>query len=342
MSFLLAVFLLLFFAGIGTFCYSSLRKHAAGELGLVYRSTFVTREQMETWWQNAGEDERKYIKDMTLWKTPEEVNAVNTSLGQSAKVQLIKAAGNMNLIMPGKLCEGSLVSDGDNTGCVVSKTLAQKLNVDEMGGMIQVSGKQYQVRGILDSSEAVCIIQGESGTLYSRVQVQYRNMPASGAEQMLSGLLPGTADVRAEGDLFRGLGGLFLMAPLWVLFARSAAGLRRVYRNATWKDWIKELCSLCFPVLVIGGIGLLVLLSFHFSDDYIPGAWSDFSFFSKLAAEKAGDMKGLITQALDYRDRDMLLGTAGCMLAGSVCSVIILKFPCPPFGFYNSRSNRHP
>ncbi|MFQ7549691.1 MAG: hypothetical protein ACLRMZ_04520 [Blautia marasmi] len=95
-------------------------------------------------------------------------------------------------------------------------------------------------------------------------------------------------------------------------------------------------------MLVIGGIGVLVLLSFHFSDDYIPGAWSDFSFFSRLAAEKAGDMKGLITQALDYRDREMLLGTAGCMLAGSVCSVIILKFPRPPFGFYNSRSNRHP
>lgn len=69
MNVLLAIFILIFFAGVGISCYSSLRKHAAGELGLVYRSTFVTREQMETWWQNAGEDERKYIKDMTDGKS---------------------------------------------------------------------------------------------------------------------------------------------------------------------------------------------------------------------------------------------------------------------------------
>lgn len=354
---MLAAVIMALFAGMGISCYSSLKKQAEGELGFVYRSPSVTREQMETWWQNAGEDERKYIKDMTLWKSPEEVNAVHTSLGRSAKAQLIRAAGNMNLIMPGKLCRGSLVSDGDNAGCVISRKLAQELNLDETGGSIQVSGKQYLVRGILDSRDAVCIIQGESGTLYNRVQVQFRNMPASGAERMLSGLLPGNADVKSEGDLFRGLGGLFLMAPLWVLFVMSAVRLHRFYRDSGWKNWVKEVCSICFPVAVIGGIGILVLISFHFSDDYIPGAWSDFSFFSRLALEKAEDVRVLMTQALDYRDRDMLVWTAGCMLAGSACSVIILKFPrcnstgrrnClnrfrrPPAGFCNNKLNHHP
>ena len=159
---ILAAVIMALFAGMGISCYSSLKKQAAGELGFVYRSPSVTREQMETWWQNAGEDERKYIKDMTLWKSPEEVNAVHTSLGRSAKAQLIRAAGNMNLIMPGKLCRGSLVSDGDNAGCVISRKLAQALNIDETGGSIQVAGKQYLVRGILDSRDTVCVIQGES------------------------------------------------------------------------------------------------------------------------------------------------------------------------------------
>lgn len=326
-NFLLAVIFMALFAGIGIFCYGGLKKQAAGELGLIYRNVPITREQMETWWENAGENEKKYLKDMTLWREPEQVKAENVSLGQKAEAQLIRAAGNINLVMPQKLCAGSLVSAGDKAGCVISKGLAQKLNLDGTGGKLEISGKQYLIRGILDSREAVCIIQGESGTTYSRVQVKYENMPASGAIQMLSGLLPGDADVRSEGDLFRGLGGLFLMVPLWILFAMSASRLHRVYRNADWKDWIKELCSICFPVLVIGGTGLLVLLSFHFSDDYIPGAWSDFSFFSRLAAEKAGDMKNLITQALACRDRDMLLLTAGCMLSGSACSVLILRFP---------------
>ena len=93
---------------------------------------------------------------------------------------------------------------------------------------------------------------------------------------------------------------------------------------------------------VIAGISILVFFSFRFSDDYIPVAWSYFSFFANLAAEKAGDISKLMTRALDCRDRELLLQTAGCMLSGSACSVIILKFPRPPFGFYNNRSNRHP
>ena len=341
-SFLLAVVILVCFAGMGLSCSSGLKKHAAGELGLVYRNAPITREQMEIWWKNAGENEKRYIKDITLWKEPEEVNAANASLGQRTEAQLIRAAGNMNLIMPGKLCAGSLVSSGDRAGCGISRGLAGKLNLDGTGGELQVLGREYQIRGILDVTDAVCIIQGDTGTPYSRVQVKYEDMPASGALQTLLGLLPGEPEVKSEGDLFCGLGGLFLMAPLWVLFVLAAARLRRTYRSAEWKSWVKEICSICFPVAVIAGISILVFFSFRFSDDYIPGAWSDFSFFANLAAEKAGDISKLMTRALDCRDREMLLQTAGCMLSGSVCSVIILKFPRPPFGFYNNRSNHHP
>ncbi len=103
--------------------------------------------------------------------------------------------------------------------------------------------------------------------------------------------------------------------------------------DAEWKSWVKEICSICFPVAVIAGISILVFFSFHFSDDYIPGAWSDFSFFANLAAEKAGDISKLMTRACDCRDREMLLQTAGCMLSGSACSMIILKFPRPPLVF---------
>ena len=144
-SFLLAVVILVCFAGMGLSCSSGLKKHAAGELGLVYRNAPITREQMEIWWKNAGENEKRYIKDITLWKDPEEVSAANASLGQRTEAQLIRAAGNMNLIMPGKLCAGSLVSSGDRAGCVISRGLAGKLNLDGTGGVLQVLGREYQI-----------------------------------------------------------------------------------------------------------------------------------------------------------------------------------------------------
>ena len=96
----------------------------------------------------------------------------------------------MNLIMPGKLCAGSLVSSGDRAGCVISRGLAGKLNLDGIGGVLQVLGREYQIRGILDVTDAVCIIQGDTGTQYSRVQVKYENMPASGALLWSGGPVP--------------------------------------------------------------------------------------------------------------------------------------------------------
>ncbi len=101
----------------------------------------------------------------------------------------------------------------------------------------------------MDSSEAVCIIQGGSGTLYSRVQVQYRNMPASSAEQMLLGLLPGTADARAEGDLVSGLGDCSSWPPCGFYLPGPLPGFAVFTVMQHGSTEIKELCSICFPVL---------------------------------------------------------------------------------------------
>lgn len=320
----ICLFLLLASAVLGMVCCGKLKKYAAGELGLIYKKEAVTREQLNTWWKDAGAEEKEYIKDITLSKIQENIAAEDKALGKKTKIQLVEAAGNMNQIMPGKLYQGSLAFTEDEKGCVISKGLAQEMNFHGVGQSLWIDDNEYKVRGILDSKEPVCIIQGKEETLYNRVQIKYQKMPASRAIQMLSGLLPGEPDQKAEGDLYRGLGGILVMLPVTIIFVKGLLLFRRIYRKAHWKPWIKELCSILFPVLFLSGFFLLCLIGVHFSDDYIPGSWSDFSFWTDLITKKAGDIGNLLTGRLDCRDKDMVLWAAGCLMAGVTGAVAVL------------------
>lgn len=320
---IMALFALLLSITAGGFCLKGLEKNAAGELGLVYQKESVTRAQAETWWENAGTDERTYIKNITLSRNQQNAEIRSEKNGTETHAQLIEAAGDMNLVIPGKLCEGSLAVSEDTMGCVVSKGLAQKLNMSGTGGILVCENRRYAIRGILDIEEEMCIVQGAEDRAYTRVQIKYEKMPASSAVQMLAGLLPGEADIRAEGDLYRGLGRLFFLMPVCTLFVLVMKEFRRFYRNESRNIWMREGCSILFPVLVLMGVFLLALLGIRFSDDYIPGAWSDFAFWSKLFQEKMTDLTRLMVSRLDYRDREMLLETAGCLLWGCLASVSV-------------------
>lgn len=320
---IMGLLVLLVSAAAGICCLRGLEKNAAGELGLVYLEESVTRARMETWWENADARKRDYIRNITLSRKQEKIEIRNKKTGAGTEILLIEAAGDMNLILPGRLCEGSLAGSEDRKGCVVSKGLAQKLNMTGTGDILICRNQEYVIRGILDISDKICIVQGTDDRIYTRVQIKYEKMPASGLIQMLAGLLPGEADIKAEGDLYRGLGGFFLLMPLCTLFVLLMKAFHRFYRKEGRNAWIREGCSILFPVLVLGGVFLLAFWGLRFSDDYIPGAWSDFAFWPKLFQEKVQDIRKLIINQLDCRDRKMLLETAGCLLWGGIGSAAV-------------------
>ena len=78
----------------------------------------------------------------------------------------MEAAGDMRLILPGKLMMGSFVSDSDELGCVISKKTAEDLfsSYEVLNQILYLEGESYYIRGVLDLKEELCVVQGARGT----------------------------------------------------------------------------------------------------------------------------------------------------------------------------------
>lgn len=78
------------------------------------------------------------------------------------------------------------------------------------------------------------------------------------------------------------------------------------------------------PITGFGGICALLLLSLHFSDDYIPSAWSDFPFWTQLFTEKKEAFLSLLNHPLYYADSRMLGSLAGILVTTvGVCGILM-------------------
>lgn len=283
----------------------------------------MTREAADQFWEKG--EAQPYLKDITLQRTVRKQKALNPGLNREVSIKFIETAGDMNRIYPNRLCEGSLVSASDSSGCVVSTGLAEKLYSSHqiIGEVLLCREKNYIVRGLIKTSEFVCMVQGEKNTKYSHLWISSQKISASEVMNMLSGMVSAEPKVKSEGDLYVGIAGILVMLPFLLLYILLMLGSRRWYRDRYWRPWIKDLWQLLFAVFFPAGIALILVLGLHFSDDYLPPSWSDLSFWGKLFSEKIGDIEMLWSSGLEYADSRIFLLLSGC-LAGSLTGLAAL------------------
>lgn len=275
---------------------------------------------MERFWREKTETSGDGIEDMVLFCEGERIQAQNINMGRTAEVKRTETAGGMHLAAPGKLAGGSFVTDSDRNGCVISEKAAEELfgSRECIGGKFEMEGKAYIVRGVIKEKESLCMVQGEEGKEYPYIRVSAPGLPVSYVRQLLAGYLPdaygeaggnGESPWVSEGDLYVGLGRLAACLPIW---AALIFGLLKCKRDMECLDGMKrEACRIAWYVAGFAGICTLLLLSVRFSDDYIPTAWSDFSFWSELVIQKAGEVRRLLGEPLVMADEGMLLSLAG-------------------------------
>lgn len=317
--------------GLGIRFYGTL-KTFSGLSGFYYKEEVITREQVQKFWKDVSPEAEREIQDIVLFRKKSKKKISNPNLSRSVKGEVLEAAGNMNLIMPGTLMMGSFVSDSDDRGCVISKKTAEKLfsSYEVLGGVIYLGKEGYYIRGILDVNYEFCMIQGTRGTTYPSLRVDAPRLPLSVVEQQLAGILPSDYGRVSEGDLYKGIGGLFFWIPGWVLFFLMAFYCRMEIRSLKLKNWEYrwqktsiDLLKYGLPVMVFAGICGLLLVSLDFTDDYIPAAWSDFSFWTDLFKGKWGDILRLIKGQLSFFDRKMLGNLAGVMTTSIIEGFLI-------------------
>lgn len=318
---------LLLGAGIGLYQDLCLVR---GQVGFYGNEEGITREQMERFWTEGPEETGDSIEDMVLFCREERVQAQNINMGRTAEVKKTETAGGMHLAAPGRLVGGNFVTDSDSSGCVISEGAAEKLfgSRECIGGKFEMEGETYTVRGVIKGKESLCMVQGETGKAYPYIRVSAPGLPVSYVHQLLTGYLPapyggesGESSWISEGDLYVGIGRLAACFPAWAALIFLMLKCKRDIESLGGMK--REACRIGWHVAGFAGVCALLLLSVRFSDDYVPTAWSDFSFWPELISRKAGEARRLLEEPLVIADEGMLLSLAG-LAAVSVIGTAVL------------------
>ena len=127
-----------------------------------------------------------------------------------------------------------------------------------------------------------------------------------------------------------GLGSIFLWLPAWPflyyllrLAAQGGLLLKSRLSKRSWMPFVSQLLPYLLPVLGFAGVCLILLGCLHFSDDYVPTAWSDFSFWTELFAQKSRSILILIKEPLLHCDLRML-GSLGGVVTLAVVETLLL------------------
>lgn len=289
-----------------------------GQIGFYYSEKLLAREQIDGFWEQASDDAKREIRDLALFQESKGKVLKNEDLNRETKVKLVETAGSMNLVMPGRLCAGAFVTDSDSKGCVVSKKTADTLfgSVEALGEQLTLGKDTYIVRGIVETQGQLCMIQGEKGRAYSCIRIEAPGIPLSVVRQRLTGILQEGKGWVSECDLYLGIGRIFLYLPLWVMLFLALSRMGKL---------LPEMFRFVTPIVGFGGVCALLLLSLHFSDDYVPSAWSDFSFWTALIDEKKQAFFSLLNHPLYDADSRMLGSLAGILAAAVFLCLIVLK-----------------
>lgn len=343
---------LLFLWGILSFWSYHNLSELAGQVGFYYTDEPMTRGQLETFWGNASEKEKKEIQDIVLYRIEEKYMLSNCDLNRTTEAELVELAGNMQLAAGDCLLQGNFVAASDRKGCVLSKETAYQLfgTVKPIGETIWILQAEeerihkvpYEVRGVLNREDSLCMIQSNRDS-YPYIRVKAKGVPLSLVKQRLAGLLPGETSWYSESDFYIGIGCFIVSLPLWVLlyqFIRWGRQYTGTMKTSVWREVWK--CG-----LVIVGIVLafgIVKMSIRFSEDYIPTAWSDFEFWGELFRQKIEMIRILIKKEWHWADGDMFRNLGWCMCCSVMGiftfiffkkNIVFIKLIC-----YNSRRQK--
>ena len=319
---------LIFFSGSALYFYMNL-KLSAGQSGFYYDEEWGKRQQLESFWEKAEEDTKKKIQEIALYRMEKNVQFYNPDLNRSVEGDLTEIAGGMQLIIGNALYNGNVVSAEGSKGCVISREMAYRLfgTVHALGETLcmtrTIGEKQeravYIVRGILNTKDSVCMIQGEKEQMYPYVRVSAKNIPLSVVKQKLAGFYPGETKWYWESDFYISIGRLFLCQPLWMLFPMAVA-FGKKYVTKIEHPLRKEVMKVVLMVTIAFGVYGILVISLNFSEDYIPTAWSDFEFFTELFRQKTDMILQILRNPWHLADMHMM----GNLMGVIVCSCLTM------------------
>ncbi len=293
-----------------------IREHYSS-VGIRIKGTGVSKRVLEQAVKKEAQKENQKLLQVSAWNRLEDQKLENEALYTSITVQLIEVYGAMDQVYPAELAGGSIPGADDYEGCLIDRHTAYELfhTVDAVGNLLTYQGRQYCVRGILRSSEPVCLVeQYEDGTVYSNLELRFTEEDNGGP---LSGDFIRQYDLAdrytvIDGSLLAKLLELSYRLPAWLLgFCLLYELLRVLWKRRTLPGQVLALLLLLVTLWPL--LSWLMEFEFYIPRPLIPTKWSDFSFWSRKVAALSEWRKEISNLAPSEKDILLQQYTASCI-----------------------------
>lgn len=269
------------------------------------------------------EEEQEDLPWLTLWRCKEGADICKTDGSRRATVKLVELWGDVEHIYPKCLAGGSPLSKEDKAGCMLSGKAAFEVfgSEDVIGKQVVYENCTYEVRGLLDVEDKLFVRQQKEG-LFSYMEAE--GCARGGMEPVREILLQAGVSPKdgavLEWDFIRGLLHLFGAFGAGLLELAAVRWFSRRYKGRRILVWCVRAGAAALFVLVL-------VKGWCFSQEVIPGSWSDFAFFGNLFQEQLENYKRYLDVPDIFKDRQLfweLRLALGCIAGSAVLSVICL------------------
>lgn len=285
---LLSVFLLMLSTIQYTYIYQT-----ENVIRVRFEDDVISAVQLAEYYEQKREEPD--IPDITLWNLKEQAEVSTEDCSRADRFALIEGYGDLGKVTPGRLVEGGYPVKSDTDGCALSEAGAKALfgSSGVVGKTLKFNGKEYIIRGIVKSEKRMLWIQNPAASGFPFAEMSYPDKAAaSDAKDWLMQQGYGEPKVMLSGGDYSAFNFLFITLPVWVFCIHYYFNLKRTVRRFTNR-------YVGYGLALLWSAGLIVLIfagikySFRFSLDYIPTRWSDFGFYSGLAAQLAESARSI-------------------------------------------------
>lgn len=288
-----------------------------GSISVRYTNPILTMNKIQAVLEAMSVSKEPNIPDVTLWKSTEKIELRNSSLGRTAKCDLIEVNGDMSELFPGILLEGGYLSQEDFMGCVIDSETAFQIfsTLNVIGLTLEYHDTEYFIRGVLKtpnynfmiihSDNSKMIIDNETHSdsdkiinnepnktinndsdkalLYDCMELRFANQVEAKAlaEEFVFANDLAEPSVYINGYLYQKLSKQIVNIPIWLFsFWLLWICLKVVYSYR--KSY--PLFLLNASVFLILAIIILKFVNFriYIPREIIPNRWSDFDFWGIL------------------------------------------------------------
>lgn len=213
-------------------------------------------------------------------------------------------------------CRG--LGEEDYEGCIIDRSTAVALfgSAQAEGGSLEYQDRTYVVRKVTNWQQPMLVYRPEqTENVYTTMYVKPKAGESKGSaakKALMSCGLSGTVSGGSASRPILFLALLLLPAAIGIRLIKTAAVSRKGLSKSQPEYWLWTVLLL-LPVLAAA---FLLTKYVRISPDWIPGKWSDFSFWSKKWSElKNGLFWYLIMPKAIWQAEGILMAAKGCAAA---------------------------